>query len=325
MPAIGERSAIIKEILNLKKKKDVVLLAHYYMPPELQVSVKNGGVVDFIGDSLGLSIEATKIKKQNIIFCGVRFMAETAKILNQEKNVFIPDKTAGCSLASSINAQDVKRLRNSCPGVPIIAYINTYAATKAECDICCTSRNALKIARSFESDNLIFIPDIHMGRNLQKKITEETGKNLILWDGVCEVHEQFSGTSLSAFKEIYPNAEFLLHWEVPQETVNSSLDERKGMLGSTNDILRYVGESKSKQFILASECDLGATLRSMYPHKEFITPCIKCPNMKKINLENLLSALQSIGTEQAGKYEILLAPEIIDRAYIPIKKMLEFV
>ncbi len=325
MLELKEAPTLYQEIQHLKKEKNAVILAHYYMPPELQLIADKGGVADFIGDSLGLSVEATKVKEQNIIFCGVRFMAETAKILSPEKNVFIPDNDAGCSLASSITAQDVKNLKQKYPGVPVIAYVNTYATTKAECDICCTSRNALNIARSFDSDTLIFIPDVHMGRNLQKKITAETGKKLILWNGVCEVHEQFSEMSMKAFKEIYPNAEFLLHWEVPQEAVSASLDERKGVLGSTNDILKYVGESKSKQFILASECDLGATLKGMYPNKEFITPCIKCPQMKKINLENLLQTLESIGTEKASKYEICLDADTIRRASVPIKRMLKFV
>lgn len=316
--------SINKEILRLKKEKDAVILSHYYMPPELQVSIQNGGVADFVGDSLGLSIEATKVTQKNIVFCGVRFMAETAKIINTSKNVFIPDKEAGCSLASSITANDVKKLKKEHPGIPIIAYINTYAQTKAECDICCTSRNALRIAASFSSNTLIFLPDNHMGRNLQIKIAAETGKNLILWNGACEVHEQFSGESLTVFKKIYPKAEFLLHWEVPQEAVASSLYETKGVLGSTNDILKYVGESSSDQFILASECDLGATLKSMYPQKEFITPCVMCPHMKKINPINLLKTLESINTDGASQYEILLESEVAGRAYAPIKRMLEF-
>jgi quinolinate synthase len=320
----AEIVSLHKEILRLKKEKDAVILSHYYMPPQLQVSIQNGGVADFIGDSLGLSIEATKVKQKNIIFCGVRFMAETAKILNPSKNIFIPDKEAGCSLASSITAKDVKNLKKKHSGVPIIAYINTYAETKAECDICCTSRNALKIVASFDSDTLIFLPDIHMGKNLQKKIAAEIGKKLILWNGACEVHEQFSVESLHVFKEIYPKAEFLLHWEVPQETVDASLYERKGVLGSTNDILRYVGESNSRQFILASECDLGATLKSMYPQKEFITPCNKCPYMKKINLTNLLKTLESINTEAASHYAIQMDSDVQSKAYASVIRMIEF-
>lgn len=311
-------------IRKLKQEKDTVVLAHYYMPPELQLTEKQGGIADFIGDSLGLSIEATKVKAQNIIFCGVKFMAETAKVLNPDKQVLIPDKEAGCSLAASITADDVQELKRKHPGIPVIAYVNTYAETKAECDICCTSRNALAIARSFNSNTLIFIPDMYMGQNLQQKIEAETGKKLILWHGTCEVHEQFTGLSMEMLKKANPDAEVLLHWEVPKETVAASFCEAKGVLGSTNDILHYVGESHAKKFILASECDLGATLKGMYPDKEFITPCFKCPYMKKITLQNTLAALQAIGTPEAAKYEISLPEDIMHKAHTPIKRMLDF-
>lgn len=311
-------------IRQLKKEKNAVILAHYYMSPELQVLENDGGVADYIGDSLGLSIEASKSTADNIIFCGVLFMAETAKILNPHRHVYIPDKEAGCSLAASITAADVRALKQQYPGVPVMAYINTYAETKAECDICCTSRNAVDIIKSLEGDTVIFLPDKYMGENLNRRIAAETGKKLILWDGVCEVHEQFRPDSIGALEKLYPNAEMLLHWEVPQETVVSSLDDRGGVLGSTTDILRYVGQSKSRQFILASECDLGATLKSMYADREFITPCIKCPYMKKITLQNTLNALESIGTANETQYEVILAVEIMEKARLPIKRMFQF-
>jgi quinolinate synthase len=311
-------------IRQLKKEKNAVILAHYYMPSELQVLEKDGGVADYIGDSLGLSIEASKSTADNIIFCGVLFMAETAKILNPRRHVYIPDKEAGCSLAASITGEDVRRLKQQYPGVPVMAYINTYAKTKAECDVCCTSRNAVDIIKSLEGDRVIFLPDKYMGENLDRRIAAETGKKLILWDGVCEVHEQFRPDSIGTLEKLYPNAEILLHWEVPQETVISSLDDRGGVLGSTTDILRYVGQSKSRQFILASECDLGATLKSMYADREFITPCIKCPYMKKITLENTLSTLEAIGTTAESRYEVTLDAQVMEKAYLPIKRMLEF-
>jgi len=316
---------ILAEIHALKKEKNAVILSHYYMPPELQLLEKDGGVADFIGDSLGLSLEATRVKAENIIFCGVKFMAETAKILNSKKHVFIPDIEAGCSLASSITAQDVKELKLKHPGLPVIAYVNTYAETKAECDICCTSRNALRIAASFDSKELIFVPDVYMGQNLQQGLMAETGQKLILWNGRCEVHEQFTQSSMSSLEMMYPNAEVLMHWEVPLETVASSFQRAKGVLGSTNDIIRYVGQSTAQQFILASECDLGATLKGTYPDREFITPCIKCPHMKKNTLQNALQALRAIGTTGAARYEIELPEDIMQRAYLPIKRMMEFV
>lgn len=316
---------ILAEINALKREKNAVILSHYYMPPELQVLENAGGVADFIGDSLGLSVEATRVKAENIVFCGVAFMAETAKILNPAKKVFMPDIEAGCSLASSITAKDVKELKQRHPGIPVIAYVNTYAETKAECDICCTSRNALRIAASFDSEELIFVPDIYMGQNLQQSLTAQTGKKLILWHGRCEVHEQFTQSSMSALELMYPAAEILMHWEVPLETVSASFQKTKGVLGSTNDIIKYVGQSPAHQFILASECDLGATLKGTYPDKEFITPCIKCPHMKKNTLQNTLQALRAIGTNDAMKYEIDLPADIMQRAYLPIKRMMDFV
>lgn len=319
-----EQRELVTEINALKREKDAVILSHYYMPPEVQLTVAQGGVADFIGDSLGLSVEASKTNAKNIVFCGVVFMAETAKILNAGKHVFIPDHEAGCSLAASITGADVRELKRRHPGVPVIAYVNTYAETKAECDICCTSRNALNIARSFPDKELIFVPDIFMGQNLSRKIEQETGKKLILWNGRCEVHEQFTVASMKSMQMMNPDAEVLMHWEVPEETVEASFADTAGVLGSTNDILRYVGESKAKKFILASECDLGATLKGMYPEKEFVTPCIKCPYMKKITLENTLEVLRSIGKESAASHEIFLSDAIIEKAYTPIKRMLAF-
>ncbi len=312
------------EIARLKKEKNVVILSHYYMPPELQLLVSEGGVADFIGDSLGLSIEATKVRQENIIFCGVSFMAETAKILNPAKNVFIPDKNAGCSLASSITAKDLKNFKRRYPGIPIIGYINTFAETKAECDICCTSRNALDIARSFKEDTLLFVPDKYMGENLRTRIHQETGKNIVLWDGKCEVHEQFKKDSFNTIKAQYPDAKVLLHWEVPEETVKEYLNSMGGVLGSTNDIINYVKNSSEHTFILGSECDLGSTLKRMYADKEFITPCIKCPYMKMITLDATIKALYAIGNVEQEKYEIKLDDDTIYKASIPLKRMLEF-
>ncbi|MFI5221641.1 MAG: quinolinate synthase NadA [Bacteroidia bacterium] len=315
-------SRIIEEIRQLKKEKNAVILSHYYMPPELQIKTEDGGVADFTGDSLGLSIAGTETGAKHIIFCGVKFMAETAHILNPEKNVLLPDQNAGCSLAESITGEDVKQLRKKHPGVPVIAYINTYAETKAECDVCCTSRNAVKIAQSFPSKELIFIPDQFMGQNLEKKFSEETDKKLILWNGSCEVHEQFRN-NLEMMALDNPEAEILLHWEVPKSTVDATLKNRKGIVGSTSDILSYVGSSSSKQFILGSECDLGATLKGLYPEKSFITPCIMCRHMKQITLQKTLDALKSIGTEKESSYKIVVPEDIRKRAYLPIRRMID--
>jgi quinolinate synthase len=313
---------VIEEIRELKREKNAVILAHYYMNPILQISVEDGGIADFTGDSLGLSVQASKSIADNIIFCGVAFMAETAHILNPDKQVFIPDKEAGCSLASSITAEDVRALKSSYPGVPVIAYINTYAETKAECDICCTSRNAMKIAASFESDKIIFIPDKFMGRNLSNSFKSTINKEFILWDGRCEVHEQFMG-NIDGLMDMYPDAEVLLHWEVPDSTVNSALQKGHGTVGSTSDLINYVRDTNRTQFILGSECDLGATLKGMFSEKEFITPCITCFHMKRISLQNTLESLRAIGTEDQLKYLVELDDETRQRAYIPVKKMID--
>jgi quinolinate synthase len=314
---------VIHEIRRLKAEKNAVILAHYYMNPLLQVIDPEGGVADFVGDSLGLSLEATRVAADNIIFCGVAFMAETAHILNPLKNVFIPDPEAGCSLASSISAQDVRDLKAKHPGVPVIAYINTYAETKAECDICCTSRNAMKIAGSFDSDQIIFIPDKFMGRNLTNSLTTGMNKEFILWDGRCEVHEQFLG-NIDSLMDTYPEAEVLLHWEVPDATVDAALKRGHGTVGSTADLINYVRDAKTDQFILGSECDLGATMKGMFSGKQFITPCMTCNHMKKINIFNTLETLRAIGTKEEEKYKIRLDALTRERAYRPIKRMIDW-
>lgn len=316
--------AAVEEIRELKRRKNAVVLSHFYMPAELQVKHQDGGIADFVGDSLGLSVAAKNVEADYIIFCGVKFMAETAKILNPAKQVLLPSFEAGCSLAESITGADVRKLKEQHPGVPVVAYINTYAETKAESDICCTSRNAMDIARSLGGDKLIFLPDLYMGRNLQTKIKAETGKELILWEGRCEVHEQFTPQRINGLKLMYPEAQVLVHWEVPDNTVADALTGAGGVVGSTSDIIRFVGESQSRQFILGSECDLGATLRGMYPEKEFIVPCIKCPHMKQISIRNTLEALRSIGTAQEALFEVRMEEEIMKRALAPIERMLAF-
>jgi quinolinate synthase len=315
---------IVEEIRALKREKNAVVLAHYYMSPEIQVLDRQGGIADFLGDSLGLSQAATTVQHNAIIFCGVRFMAETAKILNPTRTVLLPDLFAGCSLAESITPGDVRMLRDRYPDSPVMTYVNTYADTKAESDICCTSRNALAIAKALPGNRIIFIPDKFMGRNLRTRITAETGKELVLWNGKCEVHEQFTPERIGTIAAAYPDAEVLVHWEVPDETVATQLVSRPGLVGSTTDIIAHVGKSRSRRFIIGSECDLGAALRGMFPKKEFITPCISCPHMKRITLENTRDALRALGTPRERNYTIDIAPRVIERASKPIQRMLEY-
>lgn len=314
---------MVEEIRELKHSKRAIVLSHYYMTPDLQVHTDSGGIADVVGDSLALSRAAAAADADIIVFCGVAFMAETAKILSPQRTVLLPDKEAGCSLASSITAQDIRDLRAQHPGAPVIAYINTYAETKAECDICCTSRNALAIAASFPQETLIFVPDVYMGRNLSEPIARTTGKKLVLWHGACEVHEQFTDARLTAVGDTFPDAEVLIHWEVPDTAAASALARHKGIIGSTSDIINYVEHSSSQQFILGSECDLGATLRTLYTDREFITPCVYCPHMKRITLHNTLSALRAAGTAAQTNFEIVLTPDILERAARPLQRMIE--
>lgn len=312
---------MIERIHQLKREKDVVILSHYYMPPELQFELKDGGFVDFVGDSLGLSVQAVNTSAKNILFCGVKFMAETAILVNEGKQVFMPDISAGCSLASSITVEDISKLKADNPGVPVMGYINTYAETKAELDICCTSRNAIAVAASLPGDKIIFVPDLFMGQNLQKVIKKELGKDLILWNGSCEVHEKFLDLMPSIDQED-GDTEFLFHWEVPEEVTGLLQEGKSGMIGSTNDILKYVKASTKKKFYLASECDLGVSLQKENTDKEFITPCLKCSFMKQNTLEKLLMALEAIGTNEQELYQVSLANDLIQKAKLPVMRML---
>lgn len=309
----------IRKIRELKKQHNAIVLSHYYMPAELQITAASGGVSDCTGDSLALSLFAANSKATSIVFCGVEFMAETAAILCEEKRIFIPDKSAGCSLAAGINAEDVMNLKRKHPGVPVMAYINTNSATKAVCDVICTSRNAVRIADSLPGDEIIFVPDLHMGKNLAAK----SKKKFILWNGSCEVHEQFR-ENLTQMAVDTPDAEILLHLEVPEQTVRLALHENQGIAGSTSDIIQRAGKSDKNTFIVASECDLVSTLKGQFPEKNFIGPCIYCPYMKKINLKNTLETLQSIGTKKEAQYRIDVDMETKNQAKKSLDQMLKF-
>lgn len=317
---IPSKYELYAEINRLKKEKGVTILAHYYMPPELQELTKDGGIADYLGDSLGLSLEAKRAETPNILFCGVRFMAETALIVNPQKHVYMPAPSAGCSLASSINAEQIRMLKAQYPGVPVMGYINTYAETKTQMDICCTSRNAVAVAGSLPGDRIIFVPDLYMGQNLQRVIGDACGKELILWKGTCEVHEQFRPSMMHLQKD----DEVLMHWEVPGDTASHTLNGNPGMVGSTGDILSYVRQSQASRFYLASECDLGVSLRKENPDKEFITPCVQCSYMKQNTLEGVLDALHAIGTPTASQYEITLDATTLEKAAIPVERMLMY-
>jgi quinolinate synthase len=293
------------EINELKKKKGAVILAHSYQTPDIMY-----GVADFVGDSYGLSKAAEKTKAKVILFAGVRFMAETAKILNPEKKVLLPSVEAGCSLADAITAEDVRALKKKHPGIPVVCYVNTTAEVKAECDACCTSANALKIVEGMPGDKLIFVPDVLMARNLQK----QTKKKLIYWPGKCIVHEDFKVDMIDRFRKMTPGLKVLSHLECPPDVIAKS-----DMAGGTGDMIRYVKEKKASAYMLVTECGMTDRMKVEYPEKRFVGMCSLCPYMKKTNLQLIRQVLKNPKAEQ-----VIKVPERIrKKAASALKKMFE--
>lgn len=273
----------ILEINRLKEQMGAVILAHNYMTPEIFHCVS-----DFAGDSLQLAQQAAKTDSNLIIQAGVHFMAETSKILSPEKTVLIPDMKAGCSLASSITAADVRLLRQKFPGVPIVTYVNTSADVKAESDICCTSSNALKIVESLESDTVLMIPDQYLARNIAK----QTKKKILTWQGACEVHERFTAQDIIKFRKAYPGAIVLAHPECPPEVCAEA-----DFSGSTKAMSDYIVGKQPKKVVIITECSMSDNLSATNPNVEFLRPCNLCPHMKRISLPKILQSLITRTTE----------------------------
>lgn len=294
------------EINGLKRKKNAIILAHSYQTPDIMY-----GVADFVGDSYGLSKKAMNTKADLIIFCSVHFMAETAKILNPEKEVRVPS-VASCSLAESITAKDVKDLKKKHPKAGVVCYVNTTAAVKAECDACCTSANALKVINGMPQKEIIFIPDKFMARNLRPL----TKKKLIEWNGTCIVHEEFSDEDIRKIKKLYPKAKILVHSECAPNVVKEA-----DLMGSTTDMLNYVKNSKDDQFMLVTECGLRDRAKAEFVGKEILGSCILCPYMKEIKLPDVLKCLKSPAPNQIVK----LSDNTIKRAKRSLDKMVEIV
>lgn len=279
---------MIKErIQELKKQKGAVILAHYYTSKDVQE------VADFLGDSLALSVKAKEIDAQIILFAGVNFMAETAKVLCPDKKVLIPVPEAGCSLAESCQAKDFAEFKKNYPGHMVVSYVNTSVGVKALTDICCTSTNALKVVQSIPADQpIIFGPD----RNLGGYIKKLTGRdNMVIWDGACDVHEKFSFDKILALKAQHPKAEIVVHPECPAAIV-----EIADYTGSTAGILEYCGASKADEFIVVTESGILVEMAKRFPEKKFIpapsvheAPCNECRYMKMITLENILTCLEN--------------------------------
>lgn len=300
-----------EEILKLKKDLNAVILAHYYQVPEIQ------DIADFVGDSLELSKQAAKTNVDVIVFAGVHFMAETAKILNPTKKVILPDLEAGCSLSDSCPAPLFKKFREEHPEYFAVTYINSSAAVKALSDIICTSSNAEKIIRSIPEDRkILFSPD----RNLGRFLMEKTGRDMLLWDGTCMVHEQFVQSKIENLKKENPDALIIAHPECEEKVLDIS-----DFIGSTSQLLRFVKESSNKKFIVATETGIIHQMKKACPDKIFIPAppedstcaCNECPHMKKNTLEKLYQCMVNL------EPEITLPDDLIEKAYIPIKRMLD--
>ena len=293
----------IVEINRLKKEKNAVILAHNYMTPDIF-----HGVADIVGDSLALAREAAKTQGDMIIQCGVHFMAETSKILCMDKRVFIPDMKAGCSLAESITAADIRLLREKYPGVPIATYVNTSAAVKAESDVCVTSGNAVKIINALEEDTVLMVPDQYLAAYTQTK----TSKKILTWAGSCIVHERFTAEEVRSYRLKYPGVVVIAHPECPPDVIAES-----DFAGSTQQMIDYVENDKPSKVVLITECSMSDNIAAAHPEMELVRPCQLCPYMKMITLPKILACLQN----ETG--EIFVDPTIADRARVPINRMLE--
>ncbi|NOX87765.1 MAG: quinolinate synthase NadA [Calditrichaeota bacterium] len=323
---IRVKAELASQINKLKKEKNAVILGHNYMEPALYYSIP-----DFRGDSLELARKAAETDKDIIVFCGVRFMAETAKILSPEKTVLLPAEKAGCSLAESITPEDIRILKKKFPGVPVVTYINTYAEVKAECDVCCTSSNAAAIVNSLKSDTVIFLPDEYLAKN----VARETGKHIIFpsktpnwqntepatdidyrligWHGKCEVHELFTVDDIENARRQFPDVVVLSHPECSPEVTAAS-----DFSGSTSAMIRYVEEHDAPHYLILTECSMGDNIMAAHPEKEMLRLCShRCPHMAEITLEDTLKSLQ------LNRYVIEVPEDIRRRAERAVRRMIE--
>lgn len=316
------KAEVAAQINRLKREKNAVILGHNYMEPALYHSIP-----DYAGDSLELSRKAAQTDKDRIVFCGVRFMAETAKILNPTKKVLIPSPKAGCSLAASITAEDVRELKRKFPGVPVVTYINTYADVKAESDICCTSSNAVAVVESLKSESVIFIPDEYLAGN----VARETGRHIIFptreplrkfeneldyqmigWPGRCEVHEKFTVEDIANVRKQFPDVVILAHPECSPAVVEAS-----DFSGSTTAMIRYVERTKAPHYLILTECSMGDNIAAANPDKEMLRLCsVRCPHMNEITLDDTLAALQK------DQYVVEIDEQIRQRALRSVERML---
>lgn len=292
---------LFDSIAALKRERHAVVVAHNYQTPLI-----TAGIADFVGDSLAMARYAARSAAPVIVVCGVHFMAETVKLLDPEKTVLLPNMLAGCSLAASIQPEDIRDLRARHPGTPVVAYVNTSAAVKAEADVCCTSANAVAVARSLESSKIIMVPD----RHLAGYVAAQTGLEIVSSHGQCEVHVKYSGADIDGYRAA-SGAVVLAHPECPQD-----VQRRADFVGSTSAMAEYLGERRPRRVLLLTECSMADNLAVRHPEIEFLKPCNLCSYMKAITLEGVELVLQDLSNE------ILIDPAVAARARRPIERML---
>jgi quinolinate synthase len=291
----------VARIEALKRERKAVVLAHHYQSAEIYRCV-----ADIVGDSLALAQAAATTDADAIVMCGVHFMAETAKLLNPQKAVLLPDLEAGCSLADSIAAADVRALRAKHPGVPVVTYVNTSAAVKAESDICCTSANAVATVESLGVPKVIFLPDQYLAAYVASK----TAVEIVTWQGHCEVHERFTGEQIAELRAAHADLVVLAHPECPADVLAQA-----DFVGSTTAMLGYVKERRPARVAMITECSMGSNLADEFPEIEFTQPCNLCPHMRRITLPKILRALETMSPQ------IEIDPSIADRARLAVERM----
>jgi quinolinate synthase len=296
--------SLVDAIQQLKKERNAVILAHNYQPPEIQ------DVADFVGDSLGLSVQASRTDAEVIIFCGVDFMAESAKVLNPGKTVILPEPQAMCPMAAMCDAETLRDVKAMYPGVVVVAYVNTSAAVKAETDICCTSSNAVKVVGSLEAKRILFVPDCNLGKYVQRFFPD---KELIVWPGYCPTHEGITPEDISKLKGEHPKALVLVHPECRPEVIDMA-----NRVSSTEGMIKFAQSSEAKEFIIATEGELTYRLGREVPGKRFYPiPCAVCPTMKMISLQKVHDSLLRL------EPRIELPDEIIQKARVPLERMMD--
>ncbi|MCQ2084611.1 MAG: quinolinate synthase NadA [archaeon] len=293
--------SVKERILELKKQKNAVILAHNYTTPEVQ------DIADSVGDSLGLSQKAAATDADIIVFCGVSFMGETAKILSPKKKVLLPEPEAKCAMASMCSADQIRQAKQKYPDATVVAYVNTTAETKTAVDYCCTSANALNVVNQIPNNQILFVPDINLGRYVK----EESGKDVILWSGFCPIHQCVTLRQVEELKKAHPDAEITAHPECRLEVLKVA-----DFIGSTEAILKHCIASEKKEFIVLTESGMGHRLEAACPDKKFyFTNQSICTTMKMISLESVLDCLEN----ETG--EVILDDEVVKDAYTPVKRM----